>query len=68
MQGSKAALRGPLQAVCWGRQNRGQIDVTMKVVVSIAGSDSSAGAGVQADLKSISANGGWWDFILRDSA
>ncbi len=31
----------------------------MRVVLSIAGSDSSAGAGVQADLKSISANGAY---------
>ncbi len=31
----------------------------MRVVLSIAGSDSSAGAGVQADLKSIAANGAY---------
>ena len=31
----------------------------MRVVVSIAGSDSSAGAGIQADIKSIAANGGY---------
>ncbi len=31
----------------------------MRVVCSIAGSDSSAGAGIQADLKSITANGAY---------
>ncbi len=31
----------------------------MRVVLTIAGSDSSAGAGIQADIKSITANGGY---------
>lgn len=34
------------------------------VVVTIAGSDSSAGAGIQADLKAISANGGYGASVI----
>ncbi len=36
----------------------------MRVVVTIAGSDSCAGAGIQADLKAISANGGYGASVL----
>ena len=32
---------------------------TLKQVLTIAGSDCSAGAGIQADLKTISAQGGY---------
>lgn len=36
----------------------------MKVVVTIAGSDSGGGAGIQADIRSISANGGFGATVL----
>ena len=36
----------------------------MKVVATIAGSDSGGGAGIQADLRSISANGGFGVSVL----
>ena len=36
----------------------------MRVVVSIAGSDSSAGAGIQADIKAIAANGAYAASVL----
>ena len=36
----------------------------MQIVLTVAGSDSGAGAGIQADLKSISANGGYGLSVL----
>ena len=36
----------------------------MKIVATIAGSDSGGGAGIQADLRAISANGGFGVSVL----
>src|SRR5688572_26258067 len=35
-----------------------------KTILTIAGSDSSGGAGIQADLKSIAANGGYGASVI----